>query len=200
MGITDIETAILPNAALESEAMTESENTIGTKKLATIADCAEALLHLSDAEWRRLDEMARLRAIGLKQVDGRDLLHDAIARMLEGKRKWPVDVPLLMFLRETMRSIASDLWRREEDVVVISDSELRVDHEDTSIDLEASANASETLAKIELMFKDDEHAVAVIAGKISGKSPREIQYETEMSVKQYATTLRRIRRRLNKLS
>lgn len=178
------------------------------RKTATIEECAEALRQLSDADLRRLYEIGRLRTIGLKRVEGPGLLHEAIALMLEGKRRWPIDVPLRVFLRETMRSIASNHWRRQKEAVEVAESEIRANPggvdgviamtADTSIDPEAEIGAAQILARIEEVFKDDEDALAVIAGKINGKSPGEIQQETELSATRYASTQRRIRRHLNR--
>ncbi len=177
------------------------------RRTATKEECKEALRQLSDTDWRRLDEMARLRATGLKTVEGRDLLHDAVDRMLGGKRKWPLEVPLIVFLRETMRSIASNMWRRQEEAVVVTESEIRRNPEkgegviamaaDTSMAPEARTEAAQTLERIEELFKDDKDAQAVMVGMTSGKSPSEIQEENAMDRVQYATTQRRIRRRLN---
>ena len=74
-------------------------------KIATREECAIALHELSDDDLAQLETIARLRAIRLRALDWRDLLHDAIDRLLDGKRKWPKEVPLVVFLRETMRSI-----------------------------------------------------------------------------------------------
>lgn len=178
------------------------------RKTATTEECAEALQQLSDGELQRLYEMARLRATGLKTVEGPDLLHDAMDRMLGGKRQWPLDVPLLVFLRETMRSIASDHWRRQKEAVEVAESEIRANPgkgdgviamtADTSMDPEAETGAAQILERTKKLFKDDEDALAVIAGMESGKSPSEIQQENEMSATQYASTQRRIRRHLNR--
>ena len=173
------------------------------REIATPKECAAALQGFSDADFRRLDEAARLRAAGLASVEGRDLLHEAIARMLEGKRQWPRNVPLEVFLRETMRSIASDHWRRQESARVVA-AEARADPEtgdgaiamagDASMAPEARTGAAETLARIDALFSDDADAQAVMAGKASEMSPREIQEEYAMNETRYATTLRRIRR------
>ena len=174
------------------------------REIATPKECAAALHGLSDADLRRLDEAARLRVAGLASVEGRDLLHEAIARMLEGKRQWPRNVPLEAFLRETMRSIASDHWRRQKSARVVAESEARADPEtgdgaiamagDASMAPEARTGAAETLARIDALFSNDADAQAVMAGKASGMSPREIQEEYAMNETRYATTLRRIRR------
>ena len=180
--------------------------TLVQRQTATTGECAAALRALGDADLRRLEELARLRALGLASLDGQDLLHEAIVRMLTGKRKWPRDVPLVVFLRETMRSIASDQWRRQETAAVVAESETRVDPEtgdgavamaaDWSMAPEPRTAAAQTLARIEDLFRDDADALAVMAGMASGKSPGEIQRENAMDETRYASTQRRIRRGL----
>ena len=70
----------------------------------------DGLRGLTTAELRRLKGMARVRALGLHEVEWQDLLQEAVVRTLGGARQWPVDVGLVVFLRETMRSIASEHW------------------------------------------------------------------------------------------
>ena len=180
--------------------------TLEHRETATQEECAASLGQLSDADIRRLEQLARLRAIGLHAVEWRELLHEAIARLLDGTRQWPRQVPLVVFLRETMRSIASDHWRRLERSVVVAESEVAADREmdggavDKALDEtgqpERRASAAETLARIEDVFSGDEEALRVLAGMASGRAPREIQEETGMDETRYASTQRRIRRRL----
>ncbi len=165
-----------------------------------------ALRRLSDDDLRRLQQLARLRVIGLHTVDWQDLLHEAIVRLLDGSRRWPRDVSLTVFLRETMRSIASDHWRRLESPVIVAESELGVNAVtgegalDNAMDPAASPerrlSAAETLARVEEVFRSDDDALKVMAGMASGKSPQEIQEETGMNKIRYASTQRRIRRGL----
>ncbi len=177
------------------------------RKVASKQEVMDGLRGLTDADLRRLERIARLRAIGLHDIDWRDLLHEAIARMLDGTRQWPKDVAIIVFLRETMRSIASEHWRRGGINPVLSESQLR----DTADDLEGSlletgadpvasperdAAASEALSQIEQVFRSDANALQVIEGMAMGKSPREIQEEGQMDVRQYASTQKRIRRKL----
>ena len=177
--------------------------TMVQRETATREECAAALHELSEADLRRLDELARLRAAGLASVDGRDLLHEAIVRMLDGKRRWPQDVPLLVFLRETMRSIANDHWRRQESPIVAAESETAdgtvAMAADVSMAPEARTGAAQALARIEELFKGDADAQAVMVGMVSGKAPAEIQEENTMNGTRYATTQRRIRRGLAQL-
>ena len=82
-------------------------------KIASKQDIVDELRGLTDADLGRLEQIARLRAIGLHDVEWRDLLHEAVTRMLEGTRQWPKDVGLVVFLRQTMRSIASEHWEAQ---------------------------------------------------------------------------------------
>ena len=178
------------------------------RDVATVEECVEGLRQLSDDDLRRLEQVARIRAMGLHAVDwDGDLLHEAIGRMLDGRRKWPRGVSLVTFLVQTVRSIASDHWRRLENPSVRTESEVATDGAsisgvvgnapDVAMQPERRAIAAEALAAFEGLFADDEDALRVIDGIASGKSPSEIQEETGMDATRYATTRRRIRRRID---
>ena len=181
---------------------------VAQREIATREECAEALRQLSDEDYERLEKIARLRVIGLHAVEWRELLHDAIARLLDGRRQWPRNVPLVVFLRETMRSIASDHWRRLDGPVVVAESEMGADGEaeggpvasavDEMAQPERRASAEETMGQIENAFEGDGEALRVLAAMASGRSPRETQHEIGMDETRYASTLRRIRRRLRR--
>ena len=178
------------------------------QELATQEECAEELRQLSGEDYERLEKIARLRVTGLHAVAWRDLLHDAIERLLDGRRRWPRRIPLVVFLRETMRSIASDHWRRLDRSIVVAESEMGVDCKadggaiaiamDDSAQPERQASAEETIRRIEKAFEDDGEALCVLAAMTSGNSPKEIQRDISMDEKRYASTLRRISRRLQR--
>ena len=178
------------------------------REIATRKECAEALRRLSDEDYERLEKLARLRVIGLHAVEWRELLHDAIERLLDGRRQWPRNVPLVVFLRETMRSIASNHWRRLDGPVVVAESEMGADGEtdggpvanavDETAQPERRASAEETIRRIEEAFEGDGEALRVLAAMASGQSPRETQQEIGIDATRYASTLRRIRRRLRR--
>src|ERR1700744_5939432 len=75
-------------------------------------EVAIAFAALNAADYARLARIAQLRARGLPELDWRDLLHDATTRALEGARRWPADVPFMAFVAQTLRSVASEAWRR----------------------------------------------------------------------------------------
>ena len=176
------------------------------RDVATQKECAAALRQLSDEDYERLEKIARLRVTGLHAVAWRDLLHEAIERLLDGRRQWPRNVPLIVFLRETMRSIASDHWRRLHHSVVVTEAVIGADGEsngravanaiDETAQPERRASAEETLDRIEKAFEGDGEALRVLAAKAGGREPQEIQQEIGMNETQYASILRRIRQRL----
>ena len=183
--------------------------TAGRRDVATVEECVEGLRQLSDDDLRRLEQVARIRATGLHAVDwDGDLLYEAIGRMLDGRRRWPREVPLVTFLVQTMRSIVSDQWRRLENPVVRSESEVAAEGDaagvvmgnapDVAMQPERRAMAAEALATFESLFGDDAEALQVIEGMASGKSPSEIQEEIGLDATRYASTQRRIRRRVDR--
>ena len=179
-------------------------------KVASKQDVVDGLRALTDADLRRLELIARMRTIGLHEVEWQDLLHEAIVRMLDGTRQWPKDVGLVVFLRQTMRSIASDYWRRRKISPVVAESQLHNPSSegegtfleavvDLTADPERDAAAAETIAQIEQAFRGDSEALDVLWGMAIGKSPREIQDEGHMDARRYASVQRRIRRTLAKV-
>src|SRR5262249_46044154 len=79
----------------------------------TPVDVARAIRALSDTDLVRLKALAQLWVRGLPDgLTWSDLLNEAIARALDGSRRWPPGVPLLAFLSGVMRSICDDHWRR----------------------------------------------------------------------------------------
>ncbi len=179
---------------------------VSNRKIASQKEIAHALRNLTDADIRRLERIAHIRIIGLNDLDWQDLFHDAVVRLLDGTRRWPKDISMVVFLRETMRSIASEHWRRKNNAPVLSEAQLPrfddIEHHilesapDPITNPERQMLATEALAKIEEVFQGDPEAMHVIIGMAVGESPNEIQEKAQMSSKRYATTQRRIRRKL----
>src|SRR3974377_448817 len=73
----------------------------------TPAEVLRALRSLSTEHKTLLVKIAR--AYAWKTSYGHeDLIQEALTRVLEGKRAWPRKLPIVVFLRGVMRSIASD--------------------------------------------------------------------------------------------
>ena len=56
----------------------------------SIDEAVHALEELRDIDLAKLNSLAKLRAIAGAQIDWRDLLHEAIERVLDGRRRWPI--------------------------------------------------------------------------------------------------------------
>lgn len=172
---------------------------------ATTAEVAAALVALSDADLVRLKQIAQLRSAGLSTVTWEDLVNEAAVRSLAGARRWPRSIPFIAFLAQTIRSIASEEWRRleHEQTSVEADlgsgedddqpiANLAVDH----LTPEREVIARKTLNDIELLFHDDQEAKVILHGFAQGATPEQIQASASLTPTQYASAQRRIRRRL----
>ncbi len=167
----------------------------------TTVDVAHAIDALSAADLVRLKALARLWMRGLPEVLGwADVLHEAIARALDGSRKWPPGVPILAFLSSIMRSICEDQWRRErrEGRLLARDDDLdaREGEPQPGADPERALAAVQSLAAVHALFCVDPAALKVIAGLADGLTPAEICRLYGMSEREYDTTRRRMRRTL----
>lgn len=173
--------------------------------VATTKEVAEALRALSPADTARLELIAKLRARYAPGLDWRDLLNEALAKALDGTRRWPRRLSFMLFLRETMRSEASEYVRRHVARPVVNASDLMGEGDEPSpVELAASeapdpercAIARDEVARIAALFADDPPALAVITGLALGLSPEEVQQGASLSPTQYASAQKRIRRGL----
>ncbi|MBW7966671.1 hypothetical protein HYH07_30435 [Bradyrhizobium sp. BR 10261] len=148
--------------------------------------------------------MARLWSRGLPGGLGwSDILDEAVARVLDGSRPWPPEVPILAFLSGVMRSICNDHWRRarhEQRLLVSRDDANQrswpSEDADEAPDPERILAAAQMLANVYRLFEGDPLALKIIAGMAEGLPAREICKVHGMSQLDYDTTRRRMRRTL----
>jgi DNA-directed RNA polymerase specialized sigma24 family protein len=166
-------------------------------------DVAQAIHALTDADLVRLGALARLWARGLPAVLAwSDILHEAIARALDGTRRWPPGLPILSFLSGIMGSICIDQWRREqrEALLLVRDGLATDAHiaatDDAVRDPERMLAAAQRLAAIHRLFAADPAALKIIAGMAEGLDADEICRRHAMSDREYDTTRKRMRRAL----
>src|SRR5215470_20338827 len=81
---------------------------------ATLSQCEVeiAIRRLSDGEKTALMKIAMLYA-RKTPYDHKDLVQEAIARLLSGRRVWPRDAKTVVFVGGVIRSIAWE-WKREQ--------------------------------------------------------------------------------------
>jgi len=179
------------------------------KPLETADRLAQAFGCLSEQDLVRLKRLAQLRSFGLIALDWQDLLQESIVRVLAGSRHWPADVPLMAFLAQTMRSIANEEWAsparqrmtNESDFGIrtaqSSDSEVTInDIAVEEVDPERLILARNSIAHIETIFKDDAEALAILRGFAQGNSPDEIRQEASLTLTNYESAQKRIRRKI----
>jgi DNA-directed RNA polymerase specialized sigma24 family protein len=169
---------------------------------------AAALATLSDADLLRLKRFAQLRSLRLPLLNWSDLLNEAIVRALDGSRLWPPDVDFVVFLLQSIRSIASEQWRRIQRTPVTREADLPpanpANIERASLDElgrdelnpEREVLAAFALRDVMTIFRADQHATAILEGLAEGDAPTDIQHRTGMTRIQYASAQRRIRRAL----
>ena len=164
-------------------------------------DVACAVRELSATDLLRLRALARLYVTGLPaDVTWSDLLHEAIARSLDGSRHWPPHVPLLAFLAGVMRSLRAAHWRRarrERDVLPLDDATAaRADDLSPSSNPERVYASLHALAAIDRLFAADTVALKIVAGLTDGLTADEIRRHYGLSEIEYDTARRRMRRTL----
>ncbi|MEQ1519031.1 MAG: hypothetical protein ABL931_21335 [Usitatibacteraceae bacterium] len=175
------------------------------RETVSTAELVAALGALGPADLARLNMLAKVRARYCPGLDWRDLLHDAVDRALDGSRSWPRGLPLLFFLRETMRSLASEYRRKYVDGLIRNECDLPAAADgqspllsvvSESPGIEQDLSARQTLASILKMFDGDDQALIILDAMARDASPDEIQRAGHMSPTQYASAQKRIRRGL----
>ncbi len=162
-------------------------------------DVAVALGALSNAELMRLNALARLWTRGLPEtLSWADVLQEAIARALDGSRKWPPGVPILSFLSGVMRSICDDHWRHEmrEARVIVRSADAADEVGAANPDPERVVAAAQALSDIHDLFAGDYAALKIITGLADGLTATEICETYGLSEREYDTTRKRMRRAL----
>ena len=86
----------------------------GERLTADEIEVAVRALAASPADWSRLETIAAVLSSGVSELTGDDLLQEALTRFLEGRRRWPVNVPPVVVVKNAMHSIASDARKRAE--------------------------------------------------------------------------------------
>jgi DNA-directed RNA polymerase specialized sigma24 family protein len=170
----------------------------------TTVDVARAIRALSDSDLVRLKALALLWVRGLPGgLTWADLVNEAIARALDGSRRWPPGVPLLAFLSGVMRSICDDHWRRvrrDHELFVPKDVLLDPCASGEETDLppgpERTLAAAQALAAVNRLFAHDPPALKIIAGLADGLTAKEMCRLYGMEERDYDTVRKRMRRAL----
>jgi hypothetical protein len=151
-------------------------------------EIAVAVAQLGPGEKVALMKIAKLYA-RRTPYDHEDLIHEALARILSGRRIWPRHVDATMFIGGVIRSIAWE-WRCE-----------RPGNENELIDVaseERAANAAIDAAKIIAIFSDDLVARQMVVAMMDGAKGEELQALSGLNKTEYESKRTKIRRRIEK--
>ncbi|HUN71874.1 MAG TPA: hypothetical protein VMU52_06140 [Steroidobacteraceae bacterium] len=172
----------------------------------TPAAQALALKVVTGMDLLRLKAVARLYARGLPpEIGWSDLLQEAFARMLDGSRKCPDGLGMVVFLSGVMRSIRTEHCRRARKRAsrlpqMLAELGLADNPEgeagDPAPDPEQNLIAMQLLAEVYRLFAEDPRALRIIEGLFEGLEPEQIRMKYDLSKTDYDSTRKRMRRAL----
>jgi hypothetical protein len=125
-----------------------------------------------------------------------DLLNEVFDRMLQGRRRWPVDLPLPDFASGTMRSIVHE-WRLEdEDERLAGDVDLDLEEWPDRTPPARECDVPDMLDRMAAFLAKDPPALAVLSHMRAGTRRAEAALAIGIDLKAYDTTRRRMARSL----
>lgn len=153
-----------------------------------------AIERLSDADWYRLRQAARILAWKVPAMDGEELLFEALERTLDDRRRWnQAGVEFVGHLIGAMRSIAShEASRRGLNTVGLTSSMDLIAPENP----ESSLSADQQIRRLRAHFgeRHDAGALQVLDAMELGCDGSSIRAQLGLSQTQLETIVRRIRR------
>ena len=183
-------------------------------KYYTVEEAKAHVRGLTDVEWVRLNELARIRVRAVPDRTSEDFLQEAFLRVLQGDRRWPRGLSPDRFFAQILRSLVSDYWKgryREKqrlDVRLATEVEIG-DPDDDPVDvIEQHPDMAPTPEEVRYAAKTLEeflgdlgaHARDVVEWQLAGYTKVEIQADFGLDDTAYDTITRRIRRSLAKLT
>jgi len=147
-----------------------------------------ALGRLTDGEKTALMKIAMLYA-RKTPYDHQDLVQEAFARILSGRRTWPRDANTAFFLGGVIRSIAWE-WKRERPLEVTESTDAAVE--------ERNANAAIDATRVIALFDDDAVAKKMVIAMMDGARGEELQSLSGLGKTEYESKRTKIRRRIEK--
>jgi DNA-directed RNA polymerase specialized sigma24 family protein len=161
-------------------------------QLAELAEIIAVLNGLPDVALIKLESYGSFLMVGVRgrfsHADAEDLLHEAIARTLDGRRKWnPQKIDFVLHLKGCMRSIA-DEWIQKADREVALNPETEL----ASVEFNDGYPSEEIIRFTRRRLRFDVVALAVLDALYAGEFPAEIQVLLNISEKVYNAARKRI--------
>ncbi|MBT41023.1 MAG: hypothetical protein CMF12_00710 [Idiomarina sp.] len=130
------------------------------------------------------------------QIDGEELLNEAIVRVLEGKRHLPKGVQIYTALNQIMKSISYEMVTKRSDEVMRNTTLLEEVSIVNTVKDSSSRQEDQQWANLVSLFEEDEVASAFLAATEQGLKKSKVIHEVfGGDEKAYDTTRRKIIRR-----
>jgi hypothetical protein len=163
---------------------------------------------LTDAQWIRLRKASAYFA-WVYDLSADDLLQEAFCRALAGGRQCPIEVDVIRFLVQAMRSIANgegDKIENQIDTVPVvqpgAPASGAIDLKDSTDTPEEAMTARETTETTRQaflgLFPDDPQARDLADGILAGYQGEELRALTDLTEKSFASKRRFMRRTIDK--
>ncbi len=167
------------------------------KQYATREEARVAMETLGPMDYVKLNLIARsfcrTRVKG-SVIEPNDLLHEAITKTLDGRRRWNKSVSIIKHLDRVMESDSGHIIESSISHSTESIEDREVDIAGPLFDPLERQSAYEELNNILDLFKEDQMARDLLVLKSEGFSASEIQQELGIGKVQYETIMKRIRR------
>lgn len=171
----------------------------------------KAIFALTEADIVRLCKKARFFVAGLSDDDVMSLFNEAVARTLEGTRKWPPDLPFGVYIFGAMKSIAHGQRISSQAINEIPECDLAPTDGESSEEYFATLRGAKgvdeaLIEKAELAtlegqldelkshFAGDDNVELVLAALEDGTTRRVLVEEFGMSITEYESARKKLRR------
>ena len=177
---------------------------------ATTSEILQAYAALNDAEQKQLYLRAHEFVLGTQYSEPLDLVHEALDRALDGRRNWPINIDVSIFMHQTIRSISSadrkklgNTLRRPLSLELMMECgdaciPCSPSVEDEAISMEDLTRSMRTAEQAHKAFADDPAALSVLTGMLGGLSPIDIRNTSKLTDKDFDSARHRLMRRLRK--
>jgi DNA-directed RNA polymerase specialized sigma24 family protein len=170
-----------------------------TGDVASHEEVTEEIRNLSDEDLLRLERFARYQVYRYPSINPKEILGEAVKRVLSGARTWPRSVAFKVFFCNVIRSVAGDVRRDTRTGIWIPgrDPDARAaPHTHPDDDPESQVADREFLRVIWKLFEDDHDVQALIQGLEEGLTAKEVQARFDMPESRYGAARKRLERNL----
>lgn len=174
------------------------------------AEVSAAIESMSNADYKRLEKRSAFLAWSVPGMTDSDLLHEALVRLLAGRRQWRRDVDARTTVDRIMRSIARDTRTQAKEApidrfAVVSEDGIDDEGEEPqkmAVGIavgtpERIAGYRETFSMLEKLVSDDEDEQAVLLSWAVGVSATEAASQAGISMKDYDAARKRLDRKIS---